>query len=541
MRTQYLILSFVILFFVLLLPGGSAARSSAPLTPAASPLGTAFTYQGFLRSPAGSPVTGICDFQFSLYDDASSGSQIGSTQTLSSVNLLDGRFTVQLDFGGQFTGEGRWLQVALRCPAGSGGYTVLAPRQSITPSPYALALPGVRTVPTLDTVNIIAGSTSNGVSSNGATISGGGNAAAPNIVYSDYGTVSGGANNTAGSNIFTQNNAYDTIGGGKNNLAYGYGATVAGGADNTASGSYSTVAGGVSNTASENYAAICGGLDNTASDWYSAVLGGYLNVANGSYGTVIGGSSNTASGNTAATVIGGWDNDAGGSFSVAGGLRAKALYDGDFVWADSSDVDFASTAPNQFFVRASGGVYFYASPNGDNGGHCILPANGTGWSCSSDVNLKENFTPVDAQVILDRLEKISITRWNVKGQDASVQHIGPAAQDFYAAFGLGDDERLISSTDAQGVAFAAIQGLYRLSQQQQAEIESQQAEIKALKSQQASLEERLAKLESSQGQSASASSPRSAAGLPVWVIAAGALLGETAFWQARRSLGRSQK
>lgn len=495
MRTRSVQITLVIMFLVLLLPGSGAAQSPAPATPAAALVGTAFTYQGFLRGPGGSAVAGTCDFQFSLFDDAAAGSQVGSTITISSLNLVDGRFTVQLDFGGQFTGEGRWLQVGVRCPAGSGGYTTLTPRQTITPGPYALALPGIRTVPAQDTVNIIAGSIGNGTSAIGATISGGGNAAQPNYVYSDYGTIGGGVNNRAGSNISIYLTPYATIGGGANNLAEGYGATIAGGVNNSVTGGNSTI------------------------------IGGYGNIVSGAYSTVLGGS----------------DNEISGDGSVAGGHRAKAIYEGTFVWADNSTVDFASTGPKQFFVRASGGVYFYASPNGDNGGHCILPANGTGWSCSSDVNLKENFASVDPQTILDQLAGMQITRWNVKDQDASIQHIGPAAQDFFAAFGLGDDERLISTTDAQGVALAAIQGLYQINREQQAKIQAQKSEIEALQRHQSDLEARLERLEAAQGKSAPASAPLSGAALPAWLIVAGAILGGTTFWQTTRVLGGRRK
>ena len=101
------------------------------------PLGTAFTYQGQLKQ-GGNPVNGTCDFQFSLWDAADDGTQIGS-QTKTNVNVVNGLFTVQLDFGASaFTGEARWLEVAVRCPAGGGSYTTLRPRQELTATPYAL-------------------------------------------------------------------------------------------------------------------------------------------------------------------------------------------------------------------------------------------------------------------------------------------------------------------------------------------------------------------------------------------------------------------
>ena len=88
------------------------------------------------------------------------------------------------------------------------------------------------------------------------------------------------------------------------------------------------------------------------------------NVASGNEATVGGGDSNVASGDDA-TVPGGYSNTAQGSSSFAAGYSAKALHDGAFVWSDAPtsyfDPDVSSTAPNQFLVRAKGGVTFYTS------------------------------------------------------------------------------------------------------------------------------------------------------------------------------------
>ena len=101
-------------------------------------LGTAFTYQGQLRR-SGTAYTGTCNFQFSLWDAASAGTQQGSTQAINSVNVANGLFTVVLDFGDQFLGDSRWLGTSVQC-SGDGGFTQLDPRQPITPTPYALSL-----------------------------------------------------------------------------------------------------------------------------------------------------------------------------------------------------------------------------------------------------------------------------------------------------------------------------------------------------------------------------------------------------------------
>jgi len=104
---------------------------------AQAPLGTAFTYQGQLKSE-GQPYTGTCDFQFGLYDVLTGGTSLGN-RPLTEVPLTEGYFTVQLDFGADaFTGEARYLDISVRCPAGTGDYTQLQPRQQLTAAPYAL-------------------------------------------------------------------------------------------------------------------------------------------------------------------------------------------------------------------------------------------------------------------------------------------------------------------------------------------------------------------------------------------------------------------
>ena len=105
---------------------------------AQAPLGTAFTYQGQLKSE-GQPYTGTCDFQFGLYNVLTGGTSLGDPIVLTEIPLTEGFFTVQLDFGAYaFTGEARYLDISVRCPTGTGDYTQLQPRQQLTAAPYAL-------------------------------------------------------------------------------------------------------------------------------------------------------------------------------------------------------------------------------------------------------------------------------------------------------------------------------------------------------------------------------------------------------------------
>ncbi len=380
--------------------------------------------------------------------------------------------------------------------------------------------------------NLVGGSSANSVTPNvyGATITGGGSSESPgldNLVTDSYGTVCGGAGNQAGNDINTVNDAfgatvggggynfatafYSTVSGGSTNQATNGNSTVSGGTNNQASGHASTVGGGIDNQASGYDSTVGGGNENTASLDYSTVSGGELNQASGVDATIGGGKENIASG-TQSTVAGGADNTAGYRSTVSGGLsnmadsygavpggyqnfatgfsfaagrRAKADHQGSFVFADTNDFDFATLVDNSFKVRTTGGVRFVVGIDGSGNTtwSCVLTY-GNNWSCTSDRNMKENFKNVEGREILERLSEIPIQRWNAIGGDPDVDHISPMAQDFYAAFGLGEDERLIGTMDANGVALAAIQGLYTISQEQAEQIEDLQAENASLREQQ---------------------------------------------------------
>src|SRR5690348_11498967 len=97
---------------------------------------TAFTYQGSLKS-SGTPANGLFDFEFALFDSSSAGSQMGSTVTLIGINVTGGVFTVTLDFGNQFSGSNRFLEIRVR-PNSGGTFTTLAPRQQLVSTPYSI-------------------------------------------------------------------------------------------------------------------------------------------------------------------------------------------------------------------------------------------------------------------------------------------------------------------------------------------------------------------------------------------------------------------
>ncbi len=119
----------------------AAAFCAAPgmIASAATPQGTSFTYQGRLTD-SGAPANGLFDIELRLYDAAAGGNQIGSTVTLNDQSVVNGVFSASLDFGAQYNGDTRWLELRVRPGASVGAYTPIAPRTLLDSTPYAQAL-----------------------------------------------------------------------------------------------------------------------------------------------------------------------------------------------------------------------------------------------------------------------------------------------------------------------------------------------------------------------------------------------------------------
>jgi len=400
--------------------------------------------------PGGFFSTAQGDFSFAAGRQAKANDQGAFVWADSST--FDFASTAQDQFNVRSTGGARLVSgidgsgsptSGLELPAGTSGWSTLVNGQ-----PFDIRVNGARALridPASDgtnqSPNVIAGIADNTVTPgvHAATIAGGGrsvpaNAATANRVTDDGGTIGGGANNQAGDGAApVDDGTFATVGGGRSNRAQAFGATVSGGIANTASGTKATMAGGVNNFAVGNEA---------------TVSGGGFNTANGTDATVVGGHSNVAQGST----------------SLAGGLNALANHDGAFVWADSNAFNFASTAANEFSVRSTGGVRFVTGIDPSTGaptaGVTLGAGSGT-WSSLSDRASKRGIKRVSGQRVLRKLASVPVSTWSYRAQDPSIRHIGPMAQDFYRAFGVGEDRRHIDSVDADGVALAAIKGLSR--------------------------------------------------------------------------------
>jgi hypothetical protein len=327
----------------------------------------------------------------------------------------------------------------------------------------------------------------------------------------ENGVVAGSSNNNQG--------AFSLIGAGTNNTAKSLCASTCSGGAATAivAGSSNTIDGSIANTANnsiigagsvntltgQSAAIVSGGSNAERADFgfigsgavngvkgaYGAVVGGYKNSANGSYAFIGGGSTNAASGQYAA-IPGGLNNAAKGIGSFAGGSGANALHNGAFVWSDQNVAPAVkSTAANQFVARAAGGVTFYSSVNLSTG--VKLAAGSGSWSSVSDRAVKTAIVPLDDAAILAKVASLPVSEWSYAAQGTGVRHMGPMAQDFRAAFGVGEDDRHIATIDEGGVALAAIKGLAARASRENASLRSQVAqegaEIASLRSEVAQL------------------------------------------------------
>ena len=127
--------------------------------------------------------------------------------------------------------------------------------------------------------------------------------------------------------------------------------------------------------------------------------------------------------------------------------------------------------------------------------HVVGTVQATAYITGSDVHSKENITPVSAQEILAKVADLPMNTWTFKDDPHSGRHLGPMAQDFRTAFGLGNTDRGIFTVDADGVALASIQALAEEDRRQRTEDRGRQDQINALKRENADLLKRLDELE----------------------------------------------
>ncbi len=247
------------------------------------------------------------------------------------------------------------------------------------------------------------------------------------------------------------------------------------GLNTTNIGIYAFVA-GEDNSASGNHSAVSGGTDNSAGGAKSVVGGGRDNSAGGSQSTVSGGAYNTATGGYS-TVSGGRNNSAIGDYAFAAGKNSKANHEGAVVISAAFSVfesdSVRSGGLNQMVLRADGGMYItngeglapYTTTRLINTSTGAYLSTGGTWTNAPPRSFGENFARVDGEDILDKIAQLSIAKWSYETDEYTEDHIGPAAEEFNALFGVGGSDDGISTIDPAGIALAAIQELHKKTQE----------------------------------------------------------------------------
>jgi len=326
----------------------------------------------------------------------------------------------------------------------------------------------------------ITGGYQNSATYYGSLISGGYH----NLADGNYAVVGGGSYN------FARGDHSVIAGGGgpyiaDSNSTVGEYSVICGGAWNSVTGDYASIGGGFSNLAEIKYSVIAGGYDNRVNDTGATVGGGYNNVVLGKYGCIPGGWANDAYGDY--SFAAGFSSSADGPYSFAMGRSASADHDYSFVWSDGNGSTY-SDRDDQFKVQAHGGVelditetsyfdfrYVLGMPSRvlTTSTGAILTSAGV-WTDDSKRSKMVNSSEIDRSDLLSKLETLPINRWSHEADD-HIKRIGPMADDFHAAFGIGSDDGL-AANDVAGVALAAVQELHR----KNIELENEINELKAL-------------------------------------------------------------
>jgi hypothetical protein len=485
-------------------------------------------YQGKLTTNAGAPVNDTLQVVFTIYADEAGTAPLW-TETQPTVEILKGVFNVLLGSVNSipysvFDGSIRYLGVKV------GDDPEITPRKPMVSVAYAYkCFEGggdldwtFHITDDNDTTLITKGAW--GIARYGSVLYGNADSTHVNLGVActtgtsgqnyKYCTVGGGWYNTA--------SGYQaTVGGGHQNTASGGGGTVGGGVYNdadtlfttvgggyfdTASGIFATVGGGQRNTASGEHTTIGGGALNAASGAFATVGGGYLNTASGIFTTVGGGHTNTASGSYATVGGGAYNSDSSDYSAIPGGYYDTLTTDADYSMAFGYSVYVNNSYRVIFFDRFNsgrlginrddhdGGISYpiHVGTNTGNGNGAYLTAGGV-WTNGSSRTFKENFQPLNSQELLEKISNLPVESWNFKNSEE--RHIGPVAEDFVSAFGVGTvredgtrDSKYLSTEDIAGVALAGVKELIKENQEQKQENQELRQTIERLSQKIAELE-----------------------------------------------------
>ncbi|HEX6751878.1 MAG TPA: tail fiber domain-containing protein, partial [Longimicrobium sp.] len=192
----------------------------------------------------------------------------------------------------------------------------------------------------------------------------------------------------------------------------------------------------------------------------------------------------------------GYRTTANNDYAVAIGYRASNnTHTGTMAMGDESTTDSVrNQADNEFRARYNGGFRLRVSTasNGNTpgaGGNvgCDLTVAVPSWTCASSRTVKEHFAAVDGEDVLLRIRQVPVTTWNMIGADPGIRHMGPFAEDFYAAFGLGLGSTTIGLGDIDGVNFAGVKALEARTASLQQQLDQRTAEVTQLRGEVAEL------------------------------------------------------
>ena len=436
-----------------------------------------FTYQGQLSTGDG-PANGLYDFSFRLYTAPTGGGGSPVTAiTNSAVAVSNGWFITSINFNATnlFDGTAYWLSIQVRTNGSTGGFTALQPRQLLVATPYAsyarnaalataaTALQGNGAVAGTNILNATI------TSANLASDIGVWTQTPDGIFYNGGGNVGIGTT-TPGTTLEVHG---DAAHGGVAIRALSdkpWGAQIAISATNVANGHdwRLTSTGG---TAVEGQGKLVFRDGTTGFDALVIATNGDVNL-----GTVS---------NYDLTV-------ASRVLAIAGDTNA-AYYPG------TAGLALDDTAGNVWGLATftDGNLHIFKAAGAGGGNTLVLPTVSvagevtcTAMNVTSDRVAKEGFQPVDAREVLEKVTRLPITQWQYKTQ-ADARHIGPMAQDFHSAFGVGRDDKHIATVDEEGVALAAIQGL---NEKLEERLREKEGHIEALEDSVAELKQRVNEL-----------------------------------------------
>jgi len=476
------------------------------------------SFQGILKNNDGTiKVNNTYSITFALFKDESGGTAIFSETA--PVSTLNGFFTHEIGSVNSLQDSLFYSQVFLQIQV-SGDPNPITPRVTITPSPYSFYAHRA-----FEAERLIGGGGGGwGLSGNtvGATDFLGTTNNSPLIIkvnnitrlsLGNNGNLStSGILNTVGIGAvnlqYTDDVSFDSlVAQGKYSLAFGIGNrasadnSIAIGDGNRSYGAGALTIGSINTSTNESAIAI--GDNNIATSLNSdglfagiaigsandsrkgSITIGSNNLSDQDFGIALGVSNIVRTSSTFAGIpvaLGAYNTVSGeGSFAIGDGLtitgpnsfgigtqvgnsgfRGSFIIGGPFLNTQATQ-STQNDDDGQMMMRFEGGYKFYTNdyPNTTQPTGVSLAPYGYSWESLSDRNAKENFTSIDFQNVLKRIEILPVTQWNYKAQDPKFIHWGPMAQDFKHYFKLGGhhDSVTISTLEMDGVLIAGVKGL----------------------------------------------------------------------------------